>query len=144
MTESNLNIDPAGSSGEMMPIDEGFSFKTLGLEQNTAAFLAYFFGWGCIGGIVFFLISGKNKFVKFAALQSIIFNAVIVAAVLLATLLSGGLAFLIRNMGMILSLLLMVGVIGIIYLWILLLIDSFNGKERELPIIGKVARNIIK
>lgn len=48
-----------------------------GLEPNVAALLAYLFGW--LGGLIFYLIEKDNKFVRFAAMQSILLNVAMFA-----------------------------------------------------------------
>ncbi len=46
-----------------------------GLSQNTAAGLSYLFGW--VTGLIFFLIEKQNRFVRFNAMQSILFSGVL-------------------------------------------------------------------
>jgi uncharacterized membrane protein len=113
-----------------------------GLEPNVAAFLAYLFGW--ISGLVFFLIEKDNKFVRFAAMQSIILNvtafvlgwvfSIIVTIVAAATL----------GFGALLGLLVPVFWVGYLVVWIMLMVKAYQNVEWELPLIGKIARNFVK
>ena len=43
---------------------------SLGIDQNLAGLLCYVVGW--VTGIVFLILEGKNKFVRFHAVQSIV------------------------------------------------------------------------
>jgi uncharacterized membrane protein len=50
--------------------------SSTGLDENIAALLSYVFGW--VSGLIFFLIEKDSRFVRFHAMQSILFNALIV------------------------------------------------------------------
>lgn len=111
-----------------------------GLEPNVAALLAYLFLG--VGGLVIYLIEKENKFVRFAAMQSIVLAVAMVAfqiiyAVLLLPLLYSGL-------GVILSLLSWVVYVGFLVIWVMLMVKAYQNQEWELPVIGKIARNAIK
>ncbi len=100
--------------------------SSTGLQPNVAAGLSYLFVW--VGGLVFFLIEKQNRFVRFHAMQSLIFF--------------GGLSILayvigyIPFLGGILSgLLWLVWVVG----WIFLMIQGFQGKYFKLPVVGDYA-----
>src|SRR3954462_10811716 len=53
----------------------GATKSSTGLDANIAALLAYLFG--LLSGIIFYVIEKDSKFVKFHAMQSILFNAVV-------------------------------------------------------------------
>ena len=56
-----------------------------GLPENIEAILCYLFGF--ISGIIFFVVERDNQFIKFHALQSIMFCAVItILNVLISTI----------------------------------------------------------
>ena len=100
--------------------------SSTGLQPNVAAGLSYLFVW--VGGLVFFLIEKQNRFVRFHAMQSLIFF--------------GGLSILayvlgyIPILGALLSgLLWLVWVVG----WIFLMIQGFQGKYFKLPVVGDYA-----
>lgn len=112
-----------------------------GLEQNTAALLSYLFTW--VTGLIFYVIEKDNKYVRFHAMQSILFGvAMVLAGVLLVILTTvlwyipfiGGMA------SMLLSFVYWVGSVGIL---ILLMVKAFQGERYKLPFIGDIAeRNI--
>jgi uncharacterized membrane protein len=106
-----------------------------GLEPNVAALLAYLFGW--VGGLVFFLIEKDNKFVRFAAMQSIMLNVAIFALYIIL----GMVSIITVGIG---ALLYPVLYIGFIVIWIMLMVKAYQNQEWELPVIGKLARNAIK
>ena len=118
-----------------------------GLEPNVAAMLAYLFGW--LSGLIIFLIEKDDKFVRFAAMQSIVLSlgAMVISFVLswiigmiaFATILGGGFAF-----AGILGLVSWALWIGFFVLWIMLMVKAYQGQEWELPVIGKIARGFIK
>ncbi len=97
-----------------------------GLEQNTAAVLAYVFLF--VGGLVFFLLEKENKYVRFHAMQSIVvFGAYTVAAIILSV---------IPVIGWIFSVLL--GALAFI-LWIVCIVKASQGQMFKLPIAGDIA-----
>ena len=49
--------------------------SSTGLDENIAALLSYILGW--VSGLIFFLIEKDSKFVRFHAMQSILFNVVV-------------------------------------------------------------------
>jgi uncharacterized membrane protein len=113
-----------------------------GLEPNTAALLAYLFGW--VGGLVFFLLEKEDKFVRFAAMQSIVFNVAGVALYFVFLVFTGILAAVTNGLGALLGLLIPVVWIGYVVVWVLLMVKAYQNQEWELPVIGKIARNAVK
>lgn len=114
---------------------------SLGLERNTAALLSYFLT--PFLGIVLYLVERNNKYVRFHALQSILFGfAWIIASGLLYVL-----CLVFGKLGLIgvlltwsLCLLYLIGSIAIV---ITLMLKAYRGDWYKLPFIGDVAeRNI--
>ncbi len=107
-----------------------------GLQPNVAAGLAYLLG--IIGGIVMLVGGGTNKFVKWAAAQSIVFWAAyfIVYAVVLPVL-----AFVLH--GFILFIWWALWILGIV-VWIWTFAAAFQGKEVRIPVIADITQNIFK
>ncbi|MBX5449553.1 MAG: DUF4870 domain-containing protein [Thermogemmatispora sp.] len=104
----------------------------MGMEANTAAGLSYVLGW--LTGLIFFLMEKQNRFVRFHAMQSLIwFGFLTVLSLVLGVLemvpLIGLFAFCL------LGLLLLVGFVS----WVFLLITAFQGKYLKLPVIGDYA-----
>jgi uncharacterized membrane protein len=109
-----------------------------GLEPNVAAGLAYLFG--IVGGIVMMLGGGTNRFVKWAAAQSITMWGIYIGIWIVIDLITS----LIHILALLA--LVLVPVIGLIWfvLWLWTFIMAFQGKEVEVPIIAGVTRNIFK
>jgi uncharacterized membrane protein len=108
--------------------------SSMGMAQNTAAGLSYIAGW--VTGIIFFLLEKKNRFVRFHAMQSILFfgGASVLGFVLRFAsdfapgFLSLGFACL-------------AGIVGLVAFvgWIVLMINGFQGKYFKLPVVGDMA-----
>ncbi len=99
---------------------------SMGMQPNVAAFLSYLVGF--VTGIIFYVLEKENKFVRFHAMQSIIFSAPLFV---LNTVLG-----FIPVLGWILMSLIS---LGAIILWILLMIKAYQGEYFKLPIIGDIA-----
>ncbi len=119
--------------------------SSTGLDANIAALLAYLLG--LLGGLIFFFMEKSSRFVKFHAMQSILFNVIVavvaIGGAIVVTILSlilgqisQGLVFVVG----IISLLFWV-VFGLVVLVaaIMLLIKAFQGQMFKLPIIGNMA-----
>lgn len=98
-----------------------------GLKKETAGALAYVLG--PITGVIFLVIE-KDPFVKFHAMQSIVVFV--------------GLFVLQWVLGLTIILLPLVPLIGIIsfVLWLVLIYKAWQGKEWEVPFLGKIARKL--
>ena len=104
----------------------------MGMQPNVAAGLSYVFGW--VTGLIFFLMEKQNRFVRFHAMQSILFfGGLVVIDILLSIL--GRLPFIGIFTGLIGILVFLVGFVG----WIVLMINGFQGKYFKLPIVGDYA-----
>jgi uncharacterized membrane protein len=111
-----------------------------GVPPNVAACLACI---PLVGGIAFLVLEKNNKFVRFYAMQSVIFGGgalllsiavgiviqIFVHIPLLGWLIVAVLGFLWSIMGL-----------GIFLLWLMTSYKAFNGKEWEIPYLGKIAR----
>lgn len=100
-----------------------------GLGKNTAAALSYVLG--PITGIIF-LILEKDKFVRFHAMQSIVFSVI-------AFILNMILGFTI-----ILALVLPILWVVEFILWLVLIYKAWQGEQWEVPFIGKFARQMVE
>ena len=103
----------------------------MGMQPNIEAGLSYVFGW--VTGLIFFLMEKQNRFVRFHAMQSILFfGGLTVIRIILgfADIISipvlSGLAWA------------AVGIIGLVG-YIVLLINAFQGKYYKLPLVGQYA-----
>ena len=100
--------------------------SSTGMQPNFAALLSYVFG--LITGLILFLVEKDNKFVKFHAMQSIIFS-------ITTTVLYIVLGF-IPILGWIALLLLP---LASLVVWILCMVKAYQGAWFKLPWIGDVA-----
>jgi uncharacterized membrane protein len=104
-----------------------------GMDANVAAGLSYVLGW--ITGLIFFLIEKQNRFVRFHAMQSLIFFGAITIIDIAFNFMSnlfGAFALVGCFVIPIVSLIAFVG-------WIVLMINAFQGKYFKLPLIGDYA-----
>ena len=126
---------PPGPSGSSQELGES------GLAPNVAAGLAAIFL--LIGGVVMILIEKKNAYVRFYAMQSIIFGGGLFILGIVSTVLTTLLAF-IPVLGWIAGLLIGVFMFVVFFaglaVWVVQIIKAFNGVEWEIPFIGKLAR----
>lgn len=111
---------------------------SMGMQANVAAGLSYLFGW--IGGLIFFLGEKQNRFVRFHAMQSLLLSGsltvlYIVLWVLDIVSLAAYASFLPLLFG---GLFWLAGLAGFV-LWIVLLINAFQGRYFKLPVIGDYA-----
>ena len=110
-----------------------------GLEPNVAAGLAYLLG--IIGGIIMLVGGGTNKFVRFAAAQSItmwgLYFVFYVAVMIVNIMLSMVHLWMLIPLVGIVSLL-----VGLLYfvLWIYTFVMGFQGKDVQLPVISDLTR----
>ena len=146
------NPPPGASPGSYPP--PGKPSSGSGLDPKVAAALSYI--W--IVGVVFFFIEKEDRFVRFHALQSIIFGiasmvimgVLAVLAIILTFAFSIGGAIVGGGLGMIVHLLVWViwlifWVIGLAMLigLILAAVKAYQGQKFKLPIIGNIAENIV-
>ena len=111
-----------------------------GLNENIAAALSYLFG--AFSGVVVLILERENKFVRFHALQSTLFNLfiMIVSAVVNFVF---GIVFRIPLLGSLLSFVLSpvfwIAGIAMFLLTVILMYQAFTNKTFKLPIFGDVA-----
>jgi len=112
----------------------GASTTSIGLTQNTAAGLSYLFTW--VSGLIIFLTEKQNRFVRFHAMQSILFfGGLTVLNVLIGVIGAIGIPF-IGFLGWIVWPVWLVG-------WIVLMINGFQGNYFKLPIVGDYAEKYV-
>jgi uncharacterized membrane protein len=99
-----------------------------GLGKNTEAALSYVLG--PISGVAFLVIS-KDKFVRFHAMQSIVFS------------IAGFILNMILGFTIILALVLPILWIVEFVLWLVLIYKAWQGELYELPVIGKFANQFL-
>jgi len=117
------SVDPAAPQAAPVPV------SAAGLPENTAAALCYLLG--LITGIIFLVLEpyNKNKLIRFHAFQSIFMHvAVIIVWIAFRTVLPWTLWWLITLIDL-----------GFFILWILMLVQTYQGKKIVLPVIGDLA-----
>ena len=125
-----------------------------GMDPKIAAAISYIF----IVGVIFFILEKENKFVRFHALQSILFgvaNSIImillmIVAFVLSIVFGIGGAMVGGAMESLIGLL--VGLIWLLFCLIALLmfaglifaaVKAYQGQKFKLPIIGNIAENMV-
>jgi uncharacterized membrane protein len=112
---------------------------TSGLTPNVAAALAYILGF--ITGVVFLVLDPykKDRFVRFHAMQSILYSAAGIIfrigwSILVGALvdISGWAALVLVPVGVVISL-------GLFGFWIFLMYQAYCNREFRIPIIGAIA-----
>ena len=105
---------------------------SMGMSPNVEAGLSYLFGW--ITGLIFFLVEKQNRFVRFHAMQSILFFGGLTVINIILNVIGnfGVLWYLTFLLGWV------VGIVGLVG-WIVLMINGFQGKYFKLPIVGDYA-----
>jgi uncharacterized membrane protein len=107
-----------------------------GLQPNVAAGLAYLLG--LIGGIIFLVGGGTNKFVKWSAAQSITMWGLYIVIYIAFTFIAGML-----HMWFLFPLLFIVNIIWLV-LWLWTFISGFQGKEVRVPLIADLTESVFK
>src|SRR5450759_3954111 len=106
-----------------------FERTAMGMKARTAGLLCYLFGW--VGGLVFLVLERDNRFVRFHAIQSILFFGTL-------SILSGifnYFPYALFGLGGIVGL---VGFIG----WIVLMVAAHRGRYYKLPLFGDFAERL--
>ena len=115
--------------------------NTTGLPSNVAAALACI---PLIGGIIFYVLEKRDSFVRFYAMQSIIFGGAwimfsiiyhIVQAIFASIPAIGGLFVVL------LGLVWAVVTIGFLIIFVITVVKAFTGARWDIPYIGPMARN---
>ncbi|MCL2150331.1 MAG: DUF4870 domain-containing protein [Dehalococcoidia bacterium] len=122
------------SCGSIM--NRAYQQKTMGLQENVASLLCYLIGW--ITGLIFYLLEPSNKTIRFHALQSIllcvtVFIIYAVLGILRVIFEINMLGFLFFSMSS--------STFGLLVfvLWILLMVQAYQGQKWKLPVIGNLA-----
>jgi len=116
----------------------------LGVAPNVGGLLCY--APCCIGlifSIVAVIVEKQSRFLRFHAFQSLFFHAAVIVLgigfqilVLVISMVSGTLGFIVNLLLMLLSLVLLA-------VQILLMVKAYNNEEWELPTIGQMARKYV-
>jgi uncharacterized membrane protein len=128
---------PYGTPSSAIPNPNGPT--SMGMDANVAAGLSYLFS--IVGGLIFYFGEKQNRFVRFHAMQSILFNAFwIVLFIVLFTVQSFLYASVILiPLGFVFTCLTILLPLAILAVWIVLMVYAFQGKYFKLPVIGDYA-----
>lgn len=125
-----------------------------GMDPKIAAAISYI--W--IVGLIFFLLEKENKFVRFHAMQSILFgianSVIMVVLVILATILTvvfgiggamvgGGVSTLVSLFVWLIWLLFWLIAMAMFVGLIFAAVKAYQGQKFKLPVIGNMAENIV-
>ena len=105
--------------------------SSLNISENVAALIAYLFSW--LSGLIIFLLEKESRFVRFHALQSLIFFG--------AMSLILGILGRIPVVGWVFAL---VGGIATFGFWIIGMVKAYQGELYRFPIVGNFAAGQIK
>ena len=95
---------------------------SVGIEPNVEALLCYLLGF--ITGIIFYIAEKENKFVRFHAVQSsIVFGALFAAGIFIGLIPGINIIYWLAE----------------VVLWIILMIEAYQGNKFKLPIAGDIA-----
>lgn len=123
--------------------------SSTGLDDNIAALLTYIFGW--VSGLIFFLIEKDSKLVRFHAMQSILFNALVIVLLIIFWIVFGILFVILAQISDAIGGL--AGILGFL-LWlafavvalgaaILCMVRAYQRQFFKLPFIGNMAEKIV-
>jgi uncharacterized membrane protein len=104
--------------------------SSIGMAPNIAAALSYF--W--IIGLIFFFIEKQNRFVRFHALQGLLYG---VGFAIVATILDVLSSHVFALLGCLGGLIWLAWVVGAVYA----AVQAYNGKWFKLPVVGDMAYN---
>ena len=119
---------------------EPVSTPTSGLDSNVAGLLCYLFGW--VSGLIFLLLD-KRPFVRFHAAQSIGLSIGAVAIAIAFWVITAILTVITGGLGVFLSLLFPLIVLGIFLLMIVCMVKAFKNETFKLPVIGNIVEKMV-
>ncbi len=119
--------------------------SALGLDGNVTALIGYIIG---IVALVLIFIEKDNKFVRFHALQSVLWAVAYIATVIVLTILGAILGIALgavsEGLGAIVALLMTLISLGAVLVFlgglIFAAIKAFGGNEFKLPVVGNLAQ----
>lgn len=129
-------VTPSGGTG----VDDASATST-GLAPNVAAGLACVLT--LVTGIIFLVIEQKNRFVRFWAMQAVVFGAAWFIASIVLTVVGAVFSHIpLLNIvvGFLMVLLNLALFVVAILIYIVMLVKAFGGQEWEVPVLGKIAR----
>ncbi len=105
-----------------------YETTSLGMKARTAGLLCYLFGW--VSGLIFFLLERENRFVRFHAMQSILFFGVLS----IVEWVFSNLPFF-APIGGAIGLVMFIG-------WIVMMVKAHRGEYYKIPFFGDLAERL--
>ncbi|HET7512590.1 MAG TPA: DUF4870 domain-containing protein [Chthoniobacterales bacterium] len=134
-------IDPVQPPPPPPPVvDVSTTASSTGLPSNVAAALACF---PLIGGIIFYVLEKRDNFVRFYAMQSIIFGAAWLLFNILSSIIHAilwavpGIGHLFAGLWALVSALVQIGFLIVL---IIAIVKAFSGVRWDIPWVGPMAR----
>jgi uncharacterized membrane protein len=134
-------VDPIPPTTPPPVVTEGATASSTGLPSNVAAALACI---PLIGGIIFYVLEKRDSFVRFYAMQSIIFGGAWVMFDIVVRILHSIFAAIPGLRYVLLALLTLVWAlitIAFLVVFIISVIKAFSGVRWDIPYIGPMARD---
>jgi len=117
-----------------------YELTPISIRARTAGWLCYLFGW--VTGLIFFLLEKENRFVRFHAMQSILFFggiSILEGIIRFFEMLSNYTFMHVYGVGLFSSVL---GLVSLI-MWMVLMVRASKGMYYKLPFIGDFADKLI-
>ncbi len=133
-------IDPSTPPSTEPPLNNPSGPSSTGLPSNVAAALACF---PLIGGLIFWFVEKRDSFVRFYAMQSIIFGAAWLLFWLASAILSGILSSIPAIGGFFATVWNLIAALIYLALFIIMviaMIKAFSGARWDIPYVGPIAR----
>lgn len=127
---------PYGQAGQLYNTADPLGATTISMEPKTAAGLSYL-TW--IAGLIFFLMEKQNRFVRFHAMQEILLTAAYVIVEIVLSIVFSILTAVSATLACITAPLTGLIGLGFFVLWLICMINAFQGKYYKLPLIGDYA-----
>jgi uncharacterized membrane protein len=133
MTPPAQNWNSAGTPAPAVAV------ASTGLSPNIAGALAY--SLGIISGILFLVLEPyrRDRFVRFHAMQSILYFVAAVAFNILWRIMVGILISISGGIALASLPILLLTSLGFFGLWLFLMFQAYNQREFRLPILGAIA-----
>jgi uncharacterized membrane protein len=129
---------PPLTSSSSVPATETVGSTSTGLEPNVAAGLSTLVT--VITGIIFLLLEKRDAYVRFWAMQSVVFGIAWFAVTLVFTVIHAILHAIFWPLGLLWGLFSAVVYLGFVIVWIVMIIQAFSGKQWSIPYLGRIAR----
>lgn len=112
-----------------------------GLPPNVAAGVSYIAGW--LSGIIVYFIEKQDRFVRFHAMQSIIFSVAVTVLWIALSIIGGILGRINDTLACLFGLPVTLLFLAFFVVWIYCMVKAFTGSTFKLPVIGDMAEKYV-